>query len=461
MASKSPTESRTTAGKKSRTDPRAVSPQRRAANQAAARKSTGPQSPQGKRRAAFNSFVHGAFATQDHILHQALARAGCPPGELDRQRQALAADWQPASPQPQLLVDDLAWLYWQRDRTRLALLDSEARRLRDAGLEREQRRFQARYRPGAVTHSDYYPDGCARLDPSPDKFAVMRGLLDDLEARLDRNHWRPPTPAAEGYSGASLIGFLYGQTATTARGRKLGALWRACTREYAPDGYERRQDEEAKAAEVARASAQTTESGAAGETAPAARPRLIDKTPCFSKPRPGDPRPGQIRELIAAERQAIEEEERLFARTQELEEGAAAEAAAGGFDPLDEEWREIARQLQQLDRQIDAKIRLLLRLERRAEKRKAGEDGAAGATDDAVPLPTEAGEGSPGGAETPPPGAVEAPTAAPALFPGTKPSEPLESTTEAMGVGSRAGLAGDHLACRGLRTAPRSLGQAV
>ncbi|MGH9454041.1 MAG: hypothetical protein ACRD2O_08745 [Terriglobia bacterium] len=123
-----------------RTDTRTVTAKRRAANQAAAQKSTGPQTPEGKQRAAFNSFQHGAFAAQDHILQTALAQSGSDPAEFDARRDELAADWQPAGAQQRLLVDDLAWLYWLRDQSRLALVEGQARRLPRLQLERDQRR---------------------------------------------------------------------------------------------------------------------------------------------------------------------------------------------------------------------------------------------------------------------------------------------------------------------------------
>ncbi len=56
-------------------DQRTITAKRRAANQAAARKSTGPKTEEGKQRAAFNSFQHGAFATESHI-REAAAKNG-------------------------------------------------------------------------------------------------------------------------------------------------------------------------------------------------------------------------------------------------------------------------------------------------------------------------------------------------------------------------------------------------
>src|SRR5579884_2311824 len=125
---------------------RQVTEKRLAANRAAARKSTGPRTAQGKQRSAFNSFQHGGFTRHEHLWRQALERSGDDPHALDRLRQPLLADWQPATAQQQLLIDDLAWLYWLRDRTRLAFLQLQARRLPQAQLDRDRRRFEARHR---------------------------------------------------------------------------------------------------------------------------------------------------------------------------------------------------------------------------------------------------------------------------------------------------------------------------
>src|SRR5579884_2969448 len=130
---------------------RQVTEKRLAANRAAARKSTGPRTAQGKQRSAFNSFQHGGFTRHEHLWRQALERSGDDPHALDRLRQPLLADWQPATAQQQLLIDDLAWLYWLRDRTRLAFLQLQARRLPQAQLDRDRRRFEARHRAPTPT----------------------------------------------------------------------------------------------------------------------------------------------------------------------------------------------------------------------------------------------------------------------------------------------------------------------
>src|SRR5487761_122894 len=218
------------------TKTRKVTEKRRAANRAAAQKSTGPKTDEGKQRAACNSFAHGAFASEPHTLDQAVARAGGDAGEMDSLRQSLAGDWKPQSAQQHLLVDDLVWLYWLRNRTRLALVERQARHLSVAELQRDQRRFQAQHRPPAVEYNDYYPDGCALLPASQDKIDTMTQFLDELSLLITQGYWAEKTPKGHAYAPPTLLGFLYGQSPGTARGKRLRALWYSCAIEVGP-GY--------------------------------------------------------------------------------------------------------------------------------------------------------------------------------------------------------------------------------
>src|SRR5579885_125439 len=168
---------------------RQVTEKRLAANRAAARKSTGPRTAQGKQRSAFNSFQHGGFTRHEHLWRQALERSGDDPHALDRLRPPLLAAWQPATAQQQLLIDDLAWLYWLRDRTRLAFLQLQARRLPQAQLDRDRRRFEARHRAPPPPPPPARP---ARPRPPP-----LRGsppLPRPLPQRLLPPRLRLPTP---------------------------------------------------------------------------------------------------------------------------------------------------------------------------------------------------------------------------------------------------------------------------
>ncbi|MGH9401984.1 MAG: hypothetical protein ACRD2P_07760, partial [Terriglobia bacterium] len=136
-----------------RMDARTVTEKRRAANQAAALKSTGPKTPEGKQRAAFNSFQHGAFAAEDYILREALGRSGYDAAEFDGRRQELLDDWQPGGAQQRLDYDGFLYVC-QQARRKLGLRKPKRERkvpqlLSQSGLKRF---FQVIEECGNVQH---------------------------------------------------------------------------------------------------------------------------------------------------------------------------------------------------------------------------------------------------------------------------------------------------------------------
>src|SRR5579875_3337148 len=319
---------------------RQVTEKRLAANRAAARKSTGPRTAQGKQRSAFNSFQHGGFTRHEHLWRQALERSGDDPHALDRLRQPLLADWQPATAQQQLLIDALAWLYWLRDRTRLAFLQLQARRLPQAQLDRDRRRFEARHRAPALSPSDCSPHGCVSLPPSLAKFRTLHEFLHHLHDYPSRAPW---SDRAEGRAHA------------------------------------------------------------------------------------------QILALLAAERGALDEEEALFQRQQQME----LDPPDNPLDPLSETWQQMLQQLERLDRQINAKIRLLLRLEQRPAASPAASPpppthpaatAPQAAPDEAGLAPALTPDARHQANNSPHPSATTSPRRAGAKSFRSNPNEPLEST---------------------------------
>ena len=359
---------------------RQVTEKRLAANRAAARKSTGPRTAQGKQRSAFNSFQHGGFTRHEHLWRQALERSGDDPHALDRLRQPLLADWQPATAQQQLLIDDLAWLYWLRDRTRLAFLQLQARRLPQAQLDRDRRRFEARHRAPALSPSDCSPHGCVSLPPSLDKFRTLHEFLHHLHDYASRAQWSERDEGRAYPQG--LLRFLYGQNPSTARGRQLHDLWKQCEQTSAPAD---------------------------------------------------DPKAAQILALLAAEREALDEEEALFQRQQQME----LDPPDNPLDPLSETWQQMLQQLERLDRQINAKIRLLLRLEQRPAASPAASPpppthpaatAPQAAPDEAGLAPALTPDARHQANNSPHPSATTSPRRAGAKSFRSNPNEPLEST---------------------------------
>src|SRR3569833_1320112 len=74
-------------------------------NRENAKKSTGPKTPEGKAASSKNSFKHGLYSKN-------LCIPGETPEDLDRLREDLRAEHQPATVTEEILVDELAQNYW-------------------------------------------------------------------------------------------------------------------------------------------------------------------------------------------------------------------------------------------------------------------------------------------------------------------------------------------------------------
>ncbi len=84
---------------------------RHAAESAPPSKSTGPRTPEGKKRSSQNSFKHGIYA-------KVLLVQGENAAEFEEVRAKLRAEHQPASTTEEILVDELAQHFWRLRRFR-------------------------------------------------------------------------------------------------------------------------------------------------------------------------------------------------------------------------------------------------------------------------------------------------------------------------------------------------------
>ncbi len=104
-------------------------------NRANAKKSTGPETVEGKAASSKNAFKHGLYS-----------KSACIPGEnpedLDALRADLRAEHQPASPTEEILVDELAHHYWRINRYRYleTHMWAEQGRGADGGLDADVKR---------------------------------------------------------------------------------------------------------------------------------------------------------------------------------------------------------------------------------------------------------------------------------------------------------------------------------
>ena len=94
-----------------------------AANRRNAKKSTGPRSAAGKKRSSLNHLRHGMTAETVVLPHESA-------GDYDEIRGALMKDYEPATSQETMLVDQIAAGYWRTIRARrfeTAMFDNHLR----------------------------------------------------------------------------------------------------------------------------------------------------------------------------------------------------------------------------------------------------------------------------------------------------------------------------------------------
>lgn len=288
---------------------RRVTEKRLAANRAAAQHSTGPRTPEGKQRSAFNSFRHGLYSTQSATLRQALARAGHDPDDYDRLLADLIRAWQPEDAQQQLFVEDLARLYSLQRLNHEALQQWMARQARKHRHQEAARRREASRRPPHEPYSySLETRGWRGVSPGPasrptEKFDRVRALFEELENRFERGQWE----------ANELFQQLYGKEPGGV-GKEMIALFQQCAEEGCSE--ERR---------------------------------------------------AKFNELLRQEREDLAEEEKL--RAEDVEDWIEPEDYwEPALIPLDGTWQFLVAQETALDRQIGSKTRLLMRLQDRKEK---------------------------------------------------------------------------------------------
>ena len=144
--------------------PLTLMPESRLAAQGSnARRSTGPRTPQGKLRSRWNAFRHGQWASGLAWSDESLQHLGEDPEKFKKLREGLLAAQGPvADPLWVLQLEDLARLYWRRQRLERA-------------WEPMTRHAQGCFRAGAHRIESLTPQG-----------ALLLKHLDSLDRSIDR-----------------------------------------------------------------------------------------------------------------------------------------------------------------------------------------------------------------------------------------------------------------------------------
>ena len=167
---------------------RKVTPRMVEANRANGKKSTGPRTPEGKQRAAYNALQHGLYGKP---CLQFMLAADEDPKELEHILTGLADSFHPFTPAQQMLVEDLAMLRWQKRRNQRAQAAAISYELEQLDIDSEELRKQ-RDREEAGLSFDLAAveeKGLINMPDCPGKFRKIRDSLKLLLEQVNRNEF--------------------------------------------------------------------------------------------------------------------------------------------------------------------------------------------------------------------------------------------------------------------------------
>ena len=314
-----------------------LTPELLAAARQNAQHSTGPRSPAAKRNSKLNALKHGAYVS-DENQRQAMLALGEDPAQFDSLKQELMTSFGPGDALWERQVDDLARLYWRRERVERAQEGLMRRALQ--GIEEWQHRRQqemARVTFPASQHEllDW------NLPLPSDREVRLRETLSYLEVIREEVRQGVYRPRQQ-----TVVESLYRGEEGWRSMLIHALLFRFCQAEE----LARNDPDQKHYVEYLRA------------------------TGTYPEP-PGEGKQQELLRLLGEEIASVEEE--LAYAERQNEERAAIERDAC-LAPQGETWNMLVRQEGSLDRSIDRKVRILLALRKESASlaaAPAGEDG--------------------------------------------------------------------------------------
>ena len=151
-----------------------------------AQKSTGPRTPQAKRRSCQNARKHGLYSNANFFWDAALA-LGEDPREYNRLLRGLVLARRPADTLEMVLVEDITLLVWKKARLDRAEAAVQVRNLQQHDLERRRQFIQVGSEISDTLQSEVRQKGLrTRLD-APGKFEQILSLLNILAEMVAKN----------------------------------------------------------------------------------------------------------------------------------------------------------------------------------------------------------------------------------------------------------------------------------
>jgi len=305
-----------------------LSPQRLAANRKNAQLSTGPRAAAGKQNSKFNAVKHGAYAA-DENHRQVMLALGEDPEKFEALKQQLMTAYGPGDALWETQIDDLAKLYWRRDRLERAQTGMMRRALQAV----EDWQHQRRQEMAGATFDASQPDSLdLPMAESADPGVRLRKLLSFLEVIREQvrqrtfGHRQLAVLEASyrnrmGWRAARLC-MLLRFFAEFVEGRKR-EYWEGVLEELAEEDEEQAPRDE--------------------QMSETQYQQLLQ----------------ELLRLLDEEIAAVQEE---FQYAEKVNEEKAAIERDACLAPAGEEWKMMLRQEAALDRSIDRKVRILLAL---------------------------------------------------------------------------------------------------
>jgi len=354
-----------------------------------ARRSHGPRSAAGKQNCKLNALRHGERSDPDN--HYEVMRAlGEDPARFEALRQELTGSFGSGDGLFAKQVDDLARLYWRRER----LERMETGLMRRALQELDERQHARRQ---AIEGASFEPGQAINIDlVEPSDPAARQRLLRSFLGVI-REQVRAGSFLA--WQGASLKRLYRGKWGW--RAARLGTLLKEFAARASQLAEEKARQERAgeEAAWLAGA-ALWAPAGPQGSLEELPGPG--SETPTRAEPAPAPAEPGadpreelSHRELLALLEVEMAQAEREFEYEEQLNAQKDAIERDACLAPEGEQWKLLLRREETLDRAIDRKIKQLLTLRKTAARIDSAAHAESGAhAESAAPL--ESGPLSPG-----------------------------------------------------------------
>jgi hypothetical protein len=176
-----------------------------AANRRNAQKSTGPRTPEGKRRASVHPRWH-SHATPESEAFREMAMVGDEPELLGRLERDLTEAWQPANAMQELIVADLAMLYFKKAALERTLRLKRFLEVQQLAVAMQEHMLGRDVDEPPIDDVLLRKFGYRGAEPCQRAFAESQRLLDLLKDRVERRDWAGDL--------APIMSALYGENST-------------------------------------------------------------------------------------------------------------------------------------------------------------------------------------------------------------------------------------------------------